>query len=301
MKHRSVLYSLFVFVFFLGGFYMPHVTWGAGAPAAAQEGKAKWGGDPKQIALRINSVKTLIEKSSGARRVAMAGNPDAVALQDHARAFLHDAQVAHKRGNGEAAKKFLSKASQAMFQAMRKADGGASGAAKQANDFKRRLESVKVLLSAHQRISKEKKQGKTTNAKIQKALDVAVHLKRKGNLAEARSKLDEAYILAKLGIERMRRGDTLVRSLHFESKEEEYHYEIDRNDTHQMLVSMLLSNKPKSSKAMAARFVKKAKDIRQKAEKMAAKKEFDQAVTALEKSTKELVRAIRSAGVYIPG
>ena len=307
MKHLSVTYPLLVIALLFGGFYTPQLAWGAGehvstVPAAAGQGvKSKWGDDPKQMALRLNSVNTLIEKSTGARRIAATHDPDAMALRDNARVFLHEARAAHERGENDAAKKLLSKASQAIFQAMRKADGGASGVAKEANDFKRRMESVKVLLSAHQRISKEKKQGGETNSKIQQTMAQVVKLQEGGKLAEARVKLDEAYIMAKLGIEQMRRGDTLIRSLHFESKEEEYHYEIDRNDTHQMLVSMLLSSKPEGTKMMAAKFIAKAKGIRQEAEQMAAKKKFEQAITALEKSTKELVRAIRSAGVYIPG
>jgi hypothetical protein len=41
--------------------------------------------------------------------------------------------------------------------------------------------------------------------------------------------------------------------------------------------------------------------LRKTAEEQAAKREFDAAVKTLEESTRELVRAIRAAGVYIPG
>lgn len=305
MKLHLKINSLFVLAFFILGLNTPTTAWGETStkPQAQTTNakKSKWSGDPKQIIQRLKAVTSLVEKSTGARRIAAAGNPEASAMHDQARSFLSDAKAANKRGETKTAKTLLSKASQTMFQAMRAADGGASGKKKEANDFSNRMKSVEVLFSAHKRISKEKKKGKETNDLIQKALDEAQRIKKKGDVATARSKLDEAYILAKLGIEKLRRGDTLIRSLHFESKEEEYHYEVDRNDTHQMLVKMLLKNKPKSSKAMAAKFIKKAKITRKQAEEFASKKAFDEAVKAMEKATKDLVRAIRSAGVFIPG
>lgn len=297
MNHRLPIRTLCLLTALLGSLSAPPLVWGAEEPAAN-----KWSEDPKQVAQRLEALNTLIEKSSGSRRIAAAGNPEAVGLQDQARSLLQEAQSAYKRGDAETAKQRLSQASQMMFQAIRKADGGASEAEKQADDFQRRLESVQVLLSAHQRISQEKGQGQETNTKIQSTLEQAMQLNKSGGSPkEARAKLDEAYILAKLGIEKLRRGDTLVRSLHFESKEEEYHYEVDRNNTHQMLVTMLLSSKSDGAKAMADKFVEQAKSIRQQAEALAAKQSFAEAIAAMEESTKELVKAIRSAGIFIPG
>lgn len=302
MAHSLTTRTLCLLTALLGSLSSATVVWGA-EPSAAQEGTAnKWSEDPKQINQRMESLSTLIEKSSGARRVASAGNPEAVGLQDQARALLQEARSAYQRGDQGTAKQRLSEASQVMFQAIRKADGGASEAQKQADDFQRRLESVKVLSSAHQRISKEKGAGQEAIPKIQAAMDEAVRINAAGGSAtEARAKLDEAYVMAKLSIEKLRRGDTLVRTLHFESKAEEYDYEVDRNNTHQMLVTMLLDSKPEGTKMMAAKFVEQAKVIREKAEALAAKKSFEQAVTAMEESTKELVKAIRSAGIFIPG
>lgn len=303
MTHYFTTRTLCLLTALLGGLGSASVVWGAEQPAAQGGNTAnKWSDDPKQLNQRMDSLSTLIEKSTGARRIASAGNPEAVGLQDQARAMLQEARSAQQRGDVNTAKQRLSEASQVMFQAIRKADGGASEATKQADDFQRRLDSVNVLTSAYQRISKEKGAGQETMPKIQAALDQAVKLnKAGGSVAEARAKLDEVYVMAKLGIEKLRRGDTLVRSLNFASKEEEYHYEVDRNNTHQMLVTMLLDSKPDSAKEMAAKFVAQAKIIREQADALAAKQSFEQAVTTMEESTKELVKAIRSAGIFIPG
>jgi hypothetical protein len=41
--------------------------------------------------------------------------------------------------------------------------------------------------------------------------------------------------------------------------------------------------------------------LREDAESAAGEEQYEEAIELLEESTKELIRAIRSAGVYIPG
>ena len=139
---------------------------------------------------------------------------------------------------------------------------------------------------------------------VQKRLKSAKAEEAKGNYTNGREILDEAYVAAKVAIEHVRGGDTLVRSLNFASSKEEYIYETDRNDTHRMLVDVLLKEKMASNtniKDMVAKHMHAAAKLRQQAEDEAAGGNYEAAVKTLEHSTKEIVRAIRSAGIYIPG
>ena len=131
----------------------------------------------------------------------------------------------------------------------------------------------------------------------------ASDLEQAGRLDEARRGLDAAYEIAKGAIEELRGGDTLVRTLEFATKEEEYAYELDRNDTHQMLITVLVQEKRASAGVdrMVSTYVERADALRAQAERQAGAGDYAGAVATLEQSTKELVRAIRSAGVYIPG
>jgi hypothetical protein len=94
-----------------------------------------------------------------------------------------------------------------------------------------------------------------------------------------------------------------VRSLNFATKEEEYHYEVDRNDTHRMLVQMLLKDKRGGAAvdSMVEQSVTAAAQLRTQADEQASRRDHETAVKTLEQSTRELVKAIRGAGVYIPG
>lgn len=106
-----------------------------------------------------------------------------------------------------------------------------------------------------------------------------------------------------LSVEHSREGETLTRQLKFETPRDEYVYELDRNDTHRMLVTMLLKEKLESefTRKRVSGFLESADDYRETALEHADAGRFEDAISALELSTNELVKVIRGAGVYIPG
>lgn len=269
-------------------------------PARAPETK-------EQIERRLASVSTLIESSSGAKQIEASGNPAAQAERQKARDMHKQADEAYKKGDYPTASKLLDGAAKTMFEGVRGAAPEQLQGEKKQRDFDNRLESVKALLNAQKRISAEKKlgaKGADTTAKIEAQIREAQALAAAGKLDEGKAALDKVYGTTRASIETMREGDTLVRSLNFANKEEEYHYEVDRNDTHKMLVKVLLEEKRASNpnlETMVQKYVDQSAAIRVTAEGLAAKKDFDGAVKTMEEATKELVRAIRSAGIYIPG
>ena len=65
--------------------------------------------------------------------------------------------------------------------------------------------------------------------------------------------------------------------------------------------SKVLVDGNKASGEMVQSFVAKGQALRVRADEAAARKSYDEAVKLLEDATAELVRAIRNAGIYIPG
>jgi hypothetical protein len=161
---------------------------------------------------------------------------------------------------------------------------------------------VQALLGAYKRISDEKaaKGVADTVAQIDKSLAAGAALAKDRKFKEARTEVDRGYLVAKAGLTNLRSGDTLVRSLNFANKEEEYHYELDRNNTHQMLIKVLVDEK-KAGDEMIKSFLNKGQALRVQADQAAASKSWGEAVKLLEEATTELMRAIRNAGIYIPG
>lgn len=255
---------------------------------------------------RLEYVERLLTESSAARKVEDSGNEDALALKAKATSHFDNARRFNESGDVESAQNELREAIQLMTAAVQSANGNVAVSNKEADDYARRRESLEALAAAHDRIAAEKGEkgmNRTLQDKVAADLLAADALLEQGDPDAARAALDKIYENVKVSLESLRGGDTLVRELNFETPEDEYRYELDRNDTHRMLVQILLADKLEGSpmRASAEKFIDNAEELRSEAEGVAVDGQFEQATGLLEKSTKELIRAIRSAGVYIPG
>ena len=257
-----------------------------------------------QVQRRLESVRTLIETSTAAKQIDSSKNANALASREQARNLHQQAQAAFNSGDHEKAGRLLTQASQQMFSGVRLANPEEINGRKKWRDYEAKLASARALQEAQKRVGVEKSdtEARKTTAKVEAILADAERTSTK-DIDKAIVLVNQAYLISKASVGNMRGGETLVRSLNFATKEEEYHYEVDRNDTHQMLVKMLLDEKRESQGVdrMVQGFVDKATDLRKQAESRAVSKDFENAIKLLEDSTKELVRAIRGAGIYIPG
>jgi hypothetical protein len=264
--------------------------------------------DRDQLNFNMESVGKLLETSSAARQIDSSKVPEAQARREKAREYYKQARCALNAGDLTKTSALLTETRTAFFEAVRLAAPEQVTATKLEADYRARLDSVNALLAAYKRVSSEKgsstKTVGETVGQIDKSIAEAARLAQASKFKEGRAELDRAYLVAKVGISNLRSGDTLVRSLNFASKEEEYRYEIDRNDTHEMLIKVLVEEKRASNPTLDQQvqgFLGKSHELRQAAESSAAKKDYPQAIKQLEESTAELVKAIRNAGVYIPG
>lgn len=260
----------------------------------------------RDTSARLNYVERLLTESSAAQRVDRSGKPEALELKAAAKSHFDEARALYNGGDTEAAEVQLSEAVRLLTEAARATNGGATVSQKQSDDYDQRRQSVAALAKAHDRIATEKglaEMNHELQASVSANLSASDALLKDGKGDEARAMLDDTYETIKMSLEQLRGGDTLVRELHFETKQDEYLYELDRNDTHKMLVQVLFAEKMESSpmRATAETFIGKAVTLREDAESAAGREKYEEAIELLEESTKELIRAIRSAGVYIPG
>lgn len=276
---------------------------------AFAQASAPAGGAPppsrEQVERRLTSIGALVGQSSGAKQIESSGNIDAKIQLTKARDLHGQAKAMFEAGDLESTGKLLHAAQRTMVEAVGMASADQVHARKDRADYDTRRESARALLDAGKRISAEKGAG-PRNAEVMKRIDTMIgeadQLAGANKLIEARAVLDQAYGAARAAVQGMRGGETLVRSLNFATKEEEFHYEIDRNETHRMLISLLLQDKRGGSiDVMIDRALEAAGRLRKQADEQAQRREFDAGVKSLEDSTRELQRAIRAAGVFIPG
>ena len=255
------------------------------------------------LAKRLAMVHTLLFDSSAAKQIAKSGAEPALAKRRQAISVY---EMAVARGDIEIRRTQLNQAVAMLYEAVGLVSNGAGGDQKNQRDFANRKSSLNALLAAHERIMNEKGKSQLHTllvAEIEEDSDMADALLAEGRFAEARAHLDRAYEVTMLSVEHARTGETLTRELKFDTPRDEYVYELDRNDTHRMLVTMLLKDKldSQSTQNRIAGFIEVADSYREVALKHADAGNFDEATGALELSTNELVKAIRGAGVYIPG
>lgn len=270
-------------------------------PPAYSQQTSSDGHDP-----RLDYAGKLIESSSAAKKVEQSGNAEAMALREQARSLFQLAIKAQDGGDKATSSEYLNQAIRSMQKAVRLSDPGDVTGPKARADFKRVESSVDALNDALVRISKEKGVQDRISPVTQQVTSLrgeAGALFDAGKPEEGRAKLDQALQLLKVNIEGLRGGEELTRSLDFKSKEEEYHYEVDRNDTHKMLVKVFAEEKitSDSTRKRVEGFLQSALGLRVAADALGKQGQFEEAIVKLEESTKELIKAIRSAGLYIPG
>ncbi len=257
---------------------------------------------------RLHFVEQLLTVSSAAQRVRASTEPDVQTLYRAARELYERAVRAMDDGNRDAAGEALFYATETMFRAVRLTSASGNRTAQNAalRQVNARLKSVEALMSALERIGEEKGREdlvREVRGVAETAIATAQAQMESDQPYSARKTLDAAYVQIKSAISALRTGDTLVRSLHFETKRDEYLYELDRNDTHKMLVQMLLEEKlrdPRIRKRVE-KYLDAARRLRTEAEQLAGQGDYAAAVIRCEESTKQYVRAIRNAGFYIPG
>jgi len=274
----------------------------AAGDAHAQQGAADAAVDRARIEQRLTSVEALLEKSSAARQVVTSGDASAREKRETAREIHRQARAAYQAGQYQLASELLPQASAQMFEAVRLAAPGEVTAPKARRDFDARLDSVNSLHAAFRRVAADKPGtvgAEETSREIESTIHNAKRLAGEGKVDAGRTALERAYLLTKAAVSSLRSGDTLVRSLNFANKEEEYRYEVDRNDTHQMLIKVLLEGKPRSASLQA--LIDEGSRLRARADAAATGADHAGAVKLLEDSTRGLIRAIRGAGVFIPG
>ena len=262
--------------------------------------------DREQLDKRLLSAGSLIGESSLSRQIEASGHAGALERRSAARDAHRRALQARDAGDYAAAARLAAESSRLMFEGARLAGRGRGMEDGARGDFAARMQSVKSLLAAQQRISAEKPgtaDGAETQRTIETLIAEADRLAAANQLAQAGIVLNKAYLLAKAAVSSMRSGDTLVRSLNFATPQEEYRYELDRNDTHLMLIKALAADKSKmtNGSGIFAGFIDKAAELRRQAEQASSGGDHAAAIQRLEASTRELVRAIRSLGVFIPG
>ncbi len=262
--------------------------------------------DQRVTQQKAELLNRLVTRSVAAQRITESGDTEALAKLESARELVRAAESDLKAGNYVAANDKLDAALELVNSETRRLSEDEVAAASLQRTYERRLKTVQTFLAAYERVASEKQPGAAAAAQVQeikRLVGEAEALAAKGELQPGIERLDRAYLTARGDIRELREGETLTRSLNFETAEAEYDYEKNRNDSHIMLLKFAISEQKPGAERMAAieRLRAAALALRSDGEQLAGAGDYAQAIRNLAQSTEDLLKAIRMSGIYIPG
>lgn len=166
------------------------------------------------------------------------------------------------------------------------------------------LEQLRSYRGSLAEAARDARSAAGANAAIQK-LDAAVAQAEKhatgGNYPNANKLLGEAYLAAVTSLSTLRSGETVLLSLKFDSAAEEYAYEEKRNQSHEMMVDMMIAEGKADGgkRASVERFLEEHRTLRVQAEKEAKAGNHASAIKTMEQATGQLIRALQFMGVPV--
>lgn len=272
------------------------------APAAAQ---TRVPADPATTGQKAEFVGNLVTKSVSSQRIEQSGDAAAKQSLEEARALVAAAKADLDAGRVDAANVKLDEALALVNTQVQRLSGAEVRGAHDRQMYERQLKAVSTFLAAYQRVA----EGGSSKSAARQAETIRVlvgQAERKaggGDYEAAVAILNEAYATARGDIRQMRQGQTLTRSLDFATPEEEYDYELGRNESHFLLLQFALTEK-KPAGSVVGRIDanrKSAETMRAEAEGKAAGGAYPEAIGLLNESTELLLKSIRMSGMFIPG
>lgn len=168
--------------------------------------------------------------------------------------------------------------------------------------YKQVKEHVEMFITAFDRIAEEKGEDQIRSMLDREKLDNIMYsaesMYEEDELVLANHLIGQAADMVDNALSDARHEDVLLHELTFESLEEEYAYEVDRNQSYVKLIG-LMQKKTTPSQASAS-YVRKLVEenalLREQADALAGKGDLEQGISVLEKGTDKLSRALRVSG-----
>lgn len=268
------------------------------APAAVEQHK----GLDNKVAL----LNDLVRNSPASQRIeALSGTSRAEELLATARKAAGEATRLLSTGEEAAAERAANDGLRAFSAAARLVVDPQA----RRRDESRRYEELKARIAsfreAFERIAKEKGAAADSlldRGAVQGFVSSADFAATAGDFEAANRSLVEAAARVEVALTEIRKGETLLDALHFDSPAEEYEYEKRRNQAYVMLLEMLerQGQIPEEQAALVAEMVRQNDTMRADANVQASAGAFPAAIAKLENGTNYLVRALRGSGLPIP-
>jgi len=254
------------------------------------------------VSRKIDLLGRLVQNSSAAARIENSDNDDAKALLKEARSAWENAVIKLEVMNIDQAE--ISAREGLII--MTRASSAVADTARLKNErlarYKQLRERITSFTEAFQRIASEKQETISyllDMENIEKTISQAEKLAKEDNYTEANKLLAGAADSVEIALARARHKETLLHELKFNSLEEEFAYEKQRNHSY-MLLADLIKKKKKVDEKRLHEFqssLDENEKMRKKADEMVRNGDIEGAIKVLENGTQNLARTLRASGV----
>ncbi len=252
-----------------------------------------------QLPMKLDYAEGVIMRSKSAVRIEQSDNEEAKAKLQEAREKYKAARQAQTDGDFKQAEQLANTAIRLVTAAAMKVPNKMDDTEVQKRRYKDLLAQVETYRNWEHQSSEidAETQAEMDNAILE--IEKAATFAAKNDYAKANEFLSMALnVVIKVKNSSLKER-TFSYDLNFETPIDEYKYELSRNDDYLRLVPIAISQKQPSAgiQSLMDRYVEKAKVKRHDAETQFEEKAFEQAVKMLQESSKDLISALKIAGV----
>ena len=245
----------------------------------------------------------LVNESTTATRITASSNEQAHELLANAREAWQEATAARDSGDINASEQHVKQGLATISAASRMVEDVGRVQQAQVQRYQQLRKRVLSFSEAFQRAVAEKPgqsvSGFLDQAEVSGLIQEAEALAHKADYVAANQRLVKAADAVELALSQARDKETLVHELKFDSPEDEYAYEIQRNKGYQQLIDLLKHKRADSDTKLlyVQKMVVENERLCEDAEALFKQGDTQAALKQLEKGTDKLEMALRASGM----
>lgn len=251
---------------------------------------------------KLNLLGYILTKSNRAKEVRASGNEEAIAILRAAGKHYDAAKSLLDEGEFDKSNLEIQKSFQNISVAFRMVVDKKKENEVAREQYELLYSRVKNFSDLFNQLPADKIKGILDSDKLNMLIKKSESIYQKNHPKQALVPLSEAADMLEQALSDARKDETVIYALEFLTPEDEYNYELQRNDNYTLLINMILDASPPENRKklpLIRMLVNKNEELVIKADKLFQSGAVDEAIILLEKGNKTLVRALRLGGLTL--
>ncbi len=251
---------------------------------------------------KLNLLGYILTRSNRAKEVRASGNENAIAILRTAGEHYDTAKSLLDEGEFDKSNLEIQKSFQNISVAFRMVVDKEKETEVAREQYELLYSRVKNFSGLFNQLPADKIKGILDSDKLNMLIRKAESIYQKDQPKQALVPLSEAADMLEQALSDARKDETVIYALEFLTPEDEYNYELQRNDNYTLLINMILDASPPENRKklpLIRMLVNKNEELVIEADGLFKKGAVDEAIILLEKGNKTLVRALRLGGLTL--